>query len=88
MVLYKIKVLLKAAQLKKVIVVIHSIDNRPYLAVVNRLEANVESQQSVLDKSRRDVERLKPLYEQDAASQLDFDNAISILSQAKSSLGS
>ncbi|MCC4831445.1 efflux RND transporter periplasmic adaptor subunit [Shewanella sp. 10N.7] len=65
---------------------LYSIDNRPYLAVVNRLKANVESQQSVLDKSKRDVERLKPLYEQDATSQLDFDNAISILSQARSSL--
>ncbi|QFU22872.1 efflux RND transporter periplasmic adaptor subunit [Shewanella eurypsychrophilus] len=66
--------------------VLYRIDNRPYLAVVNRLKANVESQQSVLDKSRRDVERLKPLYEQDAASQLDFDNALSLLSQARSSL--
>ncbi|WP_285162833.1 efflux RND transporter periplasmic adaptor subunit [Shewanella goraebulensis] len=65
---------------------LYSIDNRPYLAVVNRLKANVESQQSVLDKSKRDVERLKPLYEQDATSQLDFDNAISVLSQARSSL--
>lgn len=66
--------------------VLYRIDNRPYLAVVNRLKANVESQQSVLDKARRDVERLKPLYEQDAASQLDFDNALSVLSQARSSL--
>lgn len=66
--------------------VLYRIDNRPYLAVVNRLKANVESQQSGLDKAKRDVERLKPLYEQDATSQLDFDNALSTLSQAKSSL--
>ncbi|WP_372828697.1 efflux RND transporter periplasmic adaptor subunit [Shewanella sp. UCD-KL12] len=65
---------------------LYQIDNRPYLAVVNRLSANVESQQSALQKAQRDVERLKPLYEQDAASQLDFDNALSILSQAKSSV--
>ncbi|QYK00640.1 efflux RND transporter periplasmic adaptor subunit [Shewanella psychrotolerans] len=66
--------------------VLYRIDNRPYLAVVNRLKANVESQQSALDKAKRDVDRLRPLYEQDAASQLDFDNALSVLSQAKSSL--
>ena len=66
--------------------VLYRIDNRPYLAVVNRLKANVESQQSMLDKARRDVDRLKPLYEQDAASQLDFDNALSVLSQSRSSL--
>ncbi|MDR8524768.1 efflux RND transporter periplasmic adaptor subunit [Shewanella fidelis] len=66
--------------------VLYRIDNRPYLAVVNRLKANVESQQSALDKAHRDVERLKPLYEQDATSQLDFDNALSVLSQARSSL--
>ncbi|QLE84598.1 efflux RND transporter periplasmic adaptor subunit [Shewanella sp. Scap07] len=66
--------------------VLYRIDNRPYLAVVNRLEANVDSQQSALDKAKRDVERLKPLYEQDATSQLDFDNALSVLSQARSSL--
>jgi len=66
--------------------VLYRIDDRPYVAVVNRLKANMESQQSILEKAQRDVERLKPLYEQDAASQLDFDNALSVLSQAKSSL--
>ncbi|MCL1051137.1 efflux RND transporter periplasmic adaptor subunit [Shewanella abyssi] len=65
---------------------LYRIDNRPYVAVVNRLSANVESQQSALEKAQRDVKRLKPLYEQDAASQLDFDNALSVQSQAKSSV--
>ncbi|WP_144206906.1 efflux RND transporter periplasmic adaptor subunit [Shewanella donghaensis] len=65
---------------------LYRIDNRPYVAVVNRLSANVESQQSAYEKAKRDVERLKPLYEQDAASQLDFDNALSVQSQAKSSV--
>ncbi|WP_076537226.1 efflux RND transporter periplasmic adaptor subunit [Shewanella sp. UCD-KL21] len=66
--------------------ILYQIDNRPYVAVVNRLSANVASQQSALEKAQRDVERLKPLYEQDAASQLDFDNALSVQSQAKSSV--
>ncbi|WP_447018635.1 efflux RND transporter periplasmic adaptor subunit [Shewanella algae] len=48
--------------------ILYKIDNRPYNAVVNRLKANVESQQAILEKAQRDVKRLKPLYEQDAAS--------------------
>ncbi|USD36590.1 efflux RND transporter periplasmic adaptor subunit [Ferrimonas sp. SCSIO 43195] len=63
---------------------LYQIDNKPYVAVVNRLKAKLESQQAALEKAQRDVKRLQPLYEQDAASQLDFDNALSILAQAKS----
>ncbi|GAB1104960.1 MAG: efflux RND transporter periplasmic adaptor subunit [Shewanella algae] len=66
--------------------ILYKIDNKPYNAVVNRLKANVESQQAILEKAQRDVKRLKPLYEQDAASQLDYDNALSALAQAKSAL--
>lgn len=66
--------------------ILYKIDNKPYLAVVNRLKANLASQQAILDKAQRDVKRLKPLYEQDAASQLDFDNALSTLDQARANL--
>jgi len=62
--------------------IIYRIDNRPYLARVNRLRANIESAQAALNKAQRDVARLKPLYEQDAASQLDLDNAQAALEQA------
>ena len=37
-------------------------------------------------KARRDVERLKPLYEQHAASQLDLDNAIAALENAEANI--
>lgn len=62
--------------------IIYRIDNRPYLASVNRLKANIKSAEAGLSKAKRDVERLKPLYEQDAASQLDLDNAQAALEQA------
>lgn len=65
---------------------LYQIDDKPYLAVVNRLKAKLASQQSILEKAQRDADRLRPLYEQDAASQLDYDNALSALSQAKSNL--
>lgn len=65
---------------------LYQIDNKPYVAVVNRLNAKLASQQAIVEKADRDVKRLKPLYEQDAASQLDYDTALSTLAQAKSNL--
>lgn len=65
---------------------LYHIDNRPYVARVNRLKAQLESVEAVLAKSKRDVIRLKPLYEQDAASQLDLDNAESARDQASASV--
>ncbi|WP_298774276.1 efflux RND transporter periplasmic adaptor subunit [uncultured Shewanella sp.] len=65
---------------------LYQIDSKPYVAEVNRVKAQRTSQQAVVDKAKRDVERLKPLYDQDAASQLDLDNAMSNLAQAKSEL--
>ncbi|WP_299496622.1 efflux RND transporter periplasmic adaptor subunit [uncultured Shewanella sp.] len=65
---------------------LYQIDSKPYVAEVNRVKAQRTSQQAVVDKAKRDVARLKPLYDQDAASQLDLDNAMSNLAQAKSEL--
>lgn len=62
---------------------LYRIDNRPYKARVNRLKANLENAQAQMAKTERDVARYKPLYEQDAASQLDLDNALSAKDQAK-----
>lgn len=62
---------------------LYRIDNRPYKARVNRLKANLENAQAQLAKTERDVARYKPLYEQNAASQLDLDNALSARDKAK-----
>ena len=65
---------------------LYRIDDRPYQARVKRLQANMERAQAQLAKAQRDVARLEPLYEQDAASQLDLDDALSAREQAQASL--
>lgn len=51
------------------------IDPRLYQAQVDRAQAQVDRAKALLDKAKRDLSRIRPLYEQNAASQLDFDNA-------------
>jgi len=65
---------------------LYHIDSRPYQARVSRIRAKLASDQAALAKAERDVKRLRPLYEQDAASQLDYDNAISAEEQARAAV--
>ncbi len=65
---------------------LYRIDDRPYKARVNRLSAGVENAQALLRKTQRDVERLEPLFRQDAASQMDLDNALAARDQARAGL--
>ena len=62
------------------------IDRKPFEAKVRQLEAQVERRQASLAKTERDVNRLRPLYERNAASQLDYDNALSAREEAESEL--
>lgn len=61
---------------------LYRIDDRPYVARIDRLQANLDSAVAQLRKVERDVERLQPLYEENAASQLDLDTATSAREQA------
>ena len=54
-----------------------------YRARVEKAKAQLKKSQAQAAKARRDVERLKPLYEQHAASQLDLDNATAALEDAE-----
>lgn len=65
---------------------LYQIDDKPYIAKVNRAKAALEKNKAALEKAKRDVARLEPLYHQDAASQLDFDNALSAKEQAEASV--
>lgn len=65
---------------------LYLIDNKPYIAKRKRVLAELEKDKAAYEKSKRDVIRLKPLYEQDAASQLDYDTAVSTEEQAKASV--
>ncbi len=51
------------------------IDPRLYRANANKARAQLNKARAQAQKAKRDYERIKPLYAQNAASQLDLDNA-------------
>lgn len=51
------------------------IDPRLYQAYLNKARAQLNKARAQAQKAERDLNRIKPLYEQNAASQLDLDNA-------------
>ena len=52
------------------------IDPKLYRARVSKAKAQLNKAKAQALKAQRDLERIRPLYEQNAASQLDLDNAI------------
>ncbi len=52
------------------------IDPKLYRARVNKAKAQLNKARAQAQKAERDLNRIRPLYEQSAASQLDLDNAI------------
>lgn len=52
------------------------IDPRVYEARVNKAKAQLNKAKAQAQKADRDLKRIRPLFEQNAASQLDLDNAI------------
>ncbi|WP_300737667.1 efflux RND transporter periplasmic adaptor subunit [uncultured Alistipes sp.] len=52
------------------------IDPKLYRARVDKARAQLNKAKAQALKAQRDLERIRPLYEQNAASQLDLDNAI------------
>jgi len=65
---------------------LYRIDARPFQATVDRMQATLASKQAMLAKYKRDVSRIKPLFEEDAASQLDYDVAVSAVEQGEASV--
>ncbi len=63
--------------------VLYRIDDRPFRARVNRMEAELKRARTTLEKARRDVDRMEPLYREDAVSQLDLDNTMAQLEQSE-----
>jgi len=62
------------------------INAAPYRARVEKAKAQLKKDQAQAAKAKRDVERLTPLYEQHAASQLDLDNAIAAQENAEANI--
>jgi len=59
------------------------IDPRLYKARVEKARAQLNKAKAQQQKAERDVKRMRPLYEQNAASQLDLDNAEAAYESAK-----
>lgn len=58
------------------------IDPRLYEAYLNRAKAQLNKAKAQAQKADRDLKRIRPLYELNAASQLDLDNAIAAAESA------
>ncbi len=62
------------------------INNATYKAKVEKAKAQLKKDEGQAAKAKRDVERLRPLYIQNAASQLDLDNAEAALDMSNASV--
>lgn len=67
--------------------VLFVIDQRQYRAKVDKARAQLRKDSASVRKAKRDLERIRPLFEQNAASQLDLDNAIAAYETAVASAG-
>lgn len=63
--------------------VLFIIDPKQYKAQVDRADALVKKNKAMALKAERDLARIRPLFEQKAASQLDLDNAVAAYESAK-----
>ncbi len=66
--------------------VLFVIDPRIYKAKADKAAAQLKKDEALALKAGRDLERIRPLYEQNAASQLDLDNAIATYESATASV--
>ncbi|NDV95166.1 efflux RND transporter periplasmic adaptor subunit [Dysgonomonas sp. 521] len=59
------------------------INNKPYKARVEKAKAQLKRDEAQELKAESDLQRIEPLYNQNAASRLDLDNAVAALNMAK-----
>lgn len=59
------------------------IDPTIYRANMKKAEAMLNKAKAAEEKAKRDLERIRPLYDQNAASRLDLDNAVAAYETAK-----
>lgn len=67
--------------------VLFVIDQKQYRAKADKARAQLRKDSALVRKTKRDLERIRPLFEQNAASQLDLDNAIAAYETAVASMG-
>lgn len=66
--------------------VLFVINQDVYRAKADKVRAQLKKDEAQALKAKRDLERIRPLYEQNAASQLDLDNAIAAYESAVASV--
>lgn len=66
--------------------VLFIINQDQYRAKVDKARAQLKKDEAQAQKAKRDLERIRPLYEQNAASQLDLDNAVAAYETANASV--
>lgn len=67
--------------------VLFVINQDQYRAKADKASAQLKKDEATALKAKRDLDRIRPLYEQNAASQLDLDNAIAAYETAEASVG-
>ena len=67
--------------------VLFQISPDQYKAKVDKAKAQLVKDKAQSNKAKRDLDRISPLYEQNAASRLDLDNAIAAYETAKANVG-
>ena len=67
--------------------VLFQISPDQYRAKVDKASAQLKKDQALANKAKRDLDRIRPLYEQNAASRLDLDNAIAAYETARADVG-
>ena len=67
--------------------VLFIINQNQYQAKVDKARAQLKKDEATARKAERDLNRIRPLYEQRAASQLDLDNATAAYETAVASVG-
>lgn len=68
--------------------VLFHIDPAPFQAALNNSKGELAAEESVLWNAQRAVERIKPIYEQKAASRKDYEDAVSALKTAEARVSS
>lgn len=67
--------------------VLFVINQDQYRAKADKVMAQLKKDEAQAHKAKRDLDRIRPLYEQNAASQLDLDNAVAAYETAVASVG-
>ena len=63
------------------------IDPDQYRAKADKARAQLKKDKAQANKAKRDLDRIRPLHEQNAASQLDLDNAVAAYETAQANVG-